>query len=97
MAYRIATVSPGYDDRGLKDELRIRNPHRFVPRKKGATYRTCMRWVEKLDKTPHLVVISTFNEFHENTHIEPTLRHGTDYVQMTKEFVERMKHRRTGA
>ena len=53
-----------------------------------------MRFVEKLDKRPHLVLISTFNEFHENTHIEPTLRHGSVYVDMTKEFVERMKRKR---
>ncbi len=97
MRYRVATISPGYDDRGLRDELRARNPHRFVPRKEGATYRTCMRFVEKLGKQPHLVIISTFNEFHENTHIEPTLRHGSLYVDVTKEFVERMKRKRDNA
>jgi glycosyltransferase involved in cell wall biosynthesis len=97
MPYRIATISPGYDDTGLRDELRIRNPYRLVPRKKGATYRTCMRFVEKLDRPPHLVVVSTFNEFHENTHIEPTLRHGSHYVEMTKEFVERMKRMKAHA
>jgi hypothetical protein len=40
------------------------------------------------------VVISTFNEFHENTHVEPTLRHGSQYVDMTKEFIDRMKRKR---
>jgi hypothetical protein len=94
MRYRIATISPGYDDRGLIDEMRARNPYRLVPRKDGETYRKCMRFVEKLDERPHLVLISTFNEFHENTHIEPTLRHGSVYVDMTKEFVERMKRKR---
>ncbi len=93
MRYRVATVSPGYDDRNLRDELRARNPHRFVPRKDGSTYRDCMEFVENLHEQPHLVVISTFNEFHENTHIEPTLRHGELYVDMTKEFVERMKRK----
>ena len=93
MRYRVATISPGYDDTGLMDEMRARNPYRLVPRKDGETYRKCMRFVEKLDKRPHLVLISTFNEFHENTHIEPTLRHGSLYVDMTKEFVDRMKRK----
>jgi glycosyltransferase involved in cell wall biosynthesis len=93
MPYRVATVSPGYDDRNLRDELRARNPYRSVDRKQGSTYRTCMEFVEKLEEQPHLVVISTFNEFHEHTHIEPTLRHGELYVDMTKEFVERMKRK----
>ena len=97
MRYRIATISPGYDDRSLMDEMRARNPYRLVPRKEGETYRKCMRFVERLDKRPRLVLISTFNEFHENTHIEPTLRHGSLYVDMTKEFVERMKHKRDNA
>ena len=96
MDQRVVTVSPGYDDRNLDDEQRSGNPYRRVPRDEGKTYRRSMDFVEGLSKAPDLVVISTFNEYHENTHIEPSLRNGMRYVDMTREFVARIKSKWSG-
>lgn len=91
MRYRIASLSPGYDDSGLTAETRIGNPYRVIPRKDGATFEAGIRFVEKLEETPDLIMISTFNEFHENTHIEPSLKNGMKYVELTTNFVKRIK------
>lgn len=91
MRYRIAALSPGYDDTGLNAENRVGNPYRSIPRREGETYQKGMRFVEKLAVQPHLVMISTFNEFHENTHIEPSLGNGMRYIEMTKTFVAKIK------
>ncbi len=95
MEYRVVTISPGYDDRDLVDSQRSANPYRFVPRYDGDTYRRMMSFVESVENEPHLVVISTFNEYHENTHIEPSLRNGMRYVEMTREFVSLIKSKRS--
>ncbi|MEX3854193.1 glycosyltransferase [Paraburkholderia sp. BR10923] len=91
MTYRIATISPGYDDHSLDDEVREGNQYRVVDRENGETYGKGMKFVEELAKPPHLVMISTFNEFHENSHIEPSIKNGMRYVEMTQSFVARIK------
>jgi len=95
MKYRVVTISPGYDDRDLDDAQRSGNPYRLVPRHDGETYRRTMAFVEELPTEPDLVIVSTFNEYHENTHIEPSLRHGMRYVDMTRQFVARIKSKRS--
>jgi hypothetical protein len=47
-----------------------------------------MNFVESLTPEPELVIISTFNEYHENTHIEPSLYNGMRYIDTTRQFVE---------
>jgi hypothetical protein len=96
MERHVVTVSPGYDDLNLDDEQRTSNPYRRVPRDDGKTYRRSMEFVEELTQPPDLIVISTFNEYHENTHIEPSLRNGMRYVDMTREFVARVKSKWSG-
>ena len=93
MRYRIVALSPGYDDSGLTAGNRVGNPYRVVARKDGATYQAGMNFVESLAETPNLVMISTFNEFHENTHIEPSKQNGMRYIDLTTQFVERMREK----
>ena len=38
---------------------------------------------------PDIVFFSTFNELHENTHIEPTVAFGSLYLDMTRDFIRR--------
>jgi hypothetical protein len=90
MHYQIVSVSPGYDDHALQDPQRAGNPYRTVPRRHGETYARTFGFVESLAKPPDIVVVSTYNEFHENTHIESSARHGHEYVELTREFVERV-------
>jgi glycosyltransferase involved in cell wall biosynthesis len=90
MAYRMITVSPGYDDHGLLDPLREGNRYRIVPRKNGEIYARSLEFAASLPKAPDFIVVSTYNEYHENTHIESSAMNGDKYIEMTRDFVERV-------
>jgi hypothetical protein len=91
MRHKVATVSPGYDDSGLLDRRRLGNPYRVVDRNDGETYRRSLAWAEGLNPRPDIVLLSTFNEFHENTHIEPSIRLGSIYADLTRDFTRRLR------
>ncbi|WP_432472038.1 glycosyltransferase [Amphritea sp. HPY] len=93
MRYRMVSLSPGYDDVALDDDVRVGNPYRSVSRLEGKTYQQGMSFVENLENQPHLIMISTFNEFHENTHIEPSQSNGVHYIEMTEKFVSMVKNK----
>ncbi len=78
----IATVMPGYDD------LKIRNGHRR-DRENGAYYRGT--WQTAIDKNAAAVVLTSFNEFYEGSHIEPSEQFGDLYLRLTKEFSDRFR------
>lgn len=88
---RVFTLSPGYDDRHLRAPEREGNPVRLVPRKDGAVFRTMVDVALALEKRPDMVIVSTFNEYHENSHIEASLKHGDRYVEMMRGFVFEIK------
>lgn len=92
MSYRMATVSPGYDDQALMDAKRDGNPNRVVPRRDGEVYARSLEFAASLSPPPDLIIVSTFNEYHENTHIELSATNGELYVRMTRDFIERMHH-----
>ena len=83
----IITVSPGYDDTHLTDPRRMGNPHRCVDRRNGEIYRRMIRFALSVDEKPGMVIVSTFNEYHENTHIEASRNFGSKYMDMTKELI----------
>lgn len=85
-----ATVSPGYDDSELVDELRTNNPYRAINRRNGEVYEQSFKFIENLSVKPNMVIISTFNEYHENSHIEPSLRHGSQYIDMTTKLINKL-------
>ena len=90
---KIMSVSPGYDDRHLRDPNRKSNPHRSIDRQQGAAYRRMLSFALSVEEPPDMVMISTFNEYHENTHIEPSRNHGSLYLDLTQEFVKEGKRR----
>lgn len=89
LGIRCVTVSPGYDDTALTSAARHGNPHRSVPRQGGAVYRRMWEFALALPEPPGVVLVSTFNEFHENTHIEPTVEDGGSYLRLTRGYVDR--------
>jgi glycosyltransferase involved in cell wall biosynthesis len=91
MRYRMITVSPGYDDHALMDTLRDGNPNRIIPRREGEVYARSLGFAASLSPPPHLIIVSTFNEYHENTHIESSATNSDLYVRMTRDFVERIQ------
>lgn len=75
-----ATVTPGYDDRLLPD----RDPGILVERSGGSYYRSL--WDAALATEPDWLLITSWNEWWENTHIELSQDYGTLYLQITAEY-----------
>ena len=75
----VATVSPGYDDRQLKDG---RVP-RTADRDNGRYYDR--QWQSAIDMRADWVVVTSWNEWMENTQIEPSVRYGELYARLDKD------------
>jgi hypothetical protein len=78
----IATVMPGYDD------LKIRGGH-ARDRQNGEYYRGT--WQTAIDRGAAAVVLTSFNEFKEGSHIEPSERYGDLYLRLTRELSDRFR------
>ncbi|GAB4198377.1 MAG: hypothetical protein OHK0022_17650 [Roseiflexaceae bacterium] len=78
----IATAMPGYDD------LKVRNGHQR-DRENGNYYRST--WQTAIDRNAAAVVITSFNEFFEGSHIEPSERYGDLYLRLTREQSDRFR------
>jgi hypothetical protein len=81
----IGTVQAGYDD------TRIRGPeHRIEPHTQDAAYYKAT-WQFAIDKRACAVVLSTFNEFYEGSHIEPSKDFKGLYLEVTKQKIQEYK------
>lgn len=90
---RVFTVSPGYDDSRLTSAERQEKRRRTVSRERTRTYLGMQKIACDLNPPPDLVVVTSFNEFHENTHIEPTRKFGDIYLKLTRPFKDALKTR----
>jgi glycosyl hydrolase family 99 len=81
----VATVSPGYDDTHLNDGRVAR-----VSDRDGGRYYV-RQWQSAVDMRADWIVVTSWNEWFENTHIEPSARYGTTYVTLTKEWADRFR------
>lgn len=77
------TICPGYDDRYF------RSPGVFVPRDEGQTYRTL--WQRAIAADPDWILITSFNEWHESSEIEPSDQYGPLYLDITREMTAKWK------
>jgi Glycosyl hydrolase family 99/Bacterial Ig domain len=78
-----ATVIPGYND------TIIRKPGLRQDRQNGALYQ--QMWQSALAANPQWVLITSFNEWHEGTEIEPSQEYGTQYLDLTAPFARMFK------
>lgn len=76
-------VSPGFDDR------RIRVPGTVVARDDGATY--ARTWDAALAASPAWILVSTWNEWHEGSEIEPSREQGMRYLEATRHRADRFR------
>lgn len=88
---KVYTCSPGYDDRILEDPNRDGNRQRFIDRKQGKLFEKYLSKILNLDPKPNIIKISTFNEYHENTNIEPTLEYKTLYMDILEKYINLIK------
>jgi glycoprotein endo-alpha-1,2-mannosidase len=77
------TVIPGYDD------TKIRRPGLKADRHAGQTYQTL--WEEAIRADPDWVLITSWNEWHEGSEIEPSREDGDQYVRLTGQYAPRFR------
>ena len=77
------TVIPGYDD------TKIRKPGLAVDRHDGELYR--IQWQKAVEADPHWILVTSFNEWHEGSEIEPSAEFGSRYVDLTDELAALFK------
>lgn len=76
----IPTLTPGYDDRNLRG---LNRP--ILERKEGKFYEEFWLIVKKyLNPSLKIALITTFNEWHEGTEIEPSKEYRNKYLELTK-------------
>lgn len=73
----VATVNPGFDDHVL-----VRPTHLVSDRENGRHYDD--QWTAAVETDPDWVVISTWNEWFENSEIEPSVKYGSFYLDRTR-------------
>jgi hypothetical protein len=74
----IASVAPGYDDR----HIATREVHYVTPRASGAVYDD--QWKAAVETAADWVIVTSWNEWRENTEIEPGRLYGTFYLLRTR-------------
>ncbi len=83
------TVIPGYDD------TKIREPGLAVQRFDGQQYSE--QWERVIAADPNWVLITSFNEWHEGSEIEPSWEDGDKYIRMTRPYARWFKSNGTEA
>jgi hypothetical protein len=78
----VGTVWPGYDD-----STQARETHRLDARAGGAFYDS--RWRAVLRGLPDWIVVTSWNEWWEQTHIAPSTRGGTVALEQTAAWAAR--------
>jgi hypothetical protein len=73
----VAPVAPGFD-------ARLVGGHSVVERRDGATLRSS--WEAALASVPDVIGVISWNEFSENTHIEPSTDFGSRYLDEVRDL-----------
>jgi len=77
------TIVPGYDDR------KVRSPGSYLDRMDGETYRRF--WEDALNSKAKCILITSWNELHEGTEVEPTREYGFLFLNITREYSNMLK------
>jgi hypothetical protein len=91
----VGTVMPGWDDLNSAQpqcaDLRVVSAPFARDRENGAYY--ARTWEAVLPTRPDFIVIHSFNEWVEGSYIEPSVRFGDLYLQLTAQWAARYKGR----
>ena len=72
------TIIPGYDD------THVRKPGTAVPRDNATLYKQL--WFSAASAKPDWILITSWNEWHEGSEIEPSLEFGDLYLNLTSKY-----------
>jgi len=84
------TIIPGYDDTKLGRGGERPTTKRFD----GATYRAM--WEEAIAANPDWVLVTSWNEWHEGSEIEPSVEDGDRALKITAEYAPRFVQQTPG-
>ena len=85
----VPNVMPGYDDTPLRGTHRI-----TINRRHGDFYREYWRLAARfVGPDQPLLLITSFNEWHEGTEIEPSTEFGDAYIELTRELIGTLRDR----
>jgi hypothetical protein len=91
----VGTVMPGWDDLNSAQpqcaDLRVSSAPFARDRENGAYY--ARTWEAVLPTRPDFILIHSFNEWVEGSYIEPSVRFGDLYLQLTAQWAARYKGR----
>lgn len=76
------TVIPGYDDSNIGRPSPV-----IAPRRGGQLYDEL--WQAAIQCDPDWVLITSFNEWHEGSEVEPSVEYGDEYIRRTAKWVAR--------
>lgn len=76
------TLQPGYDD----ELLAVPGQAHVVDRQNGATYQSLIEIAGFRD--PDWILVNSWNQYYENTHIEPSELYGDQYLLQTTDLIE---------
>lgn len=79
-----ATVIPGYDDSNIG-----RSRVLVADRETGGLYRRL--WEAALEAGPDWILITSFNEWHEGSEIEPSVEWGDLFLRLTGDYARKFK------
>jgi hypothetical protein len=78
------TIIPGYDDSVQPSR---KPPRPITDRYQGETYK--VMWEQALAANPDWVIVTSWNEWHEGSEIEPSVELGTKDLATTKQFAKK--------
>jgi hypothetical protein len=79
----VGTVVPG------EDTTKMNNPGVILPRNGGSLY--SYMWDTMLTGNPDWMMVTSWNEYNENTHIESSMNYGSTYLDLTRTYAQRYK------
>lgn len=80
----VGEIGPGYDHSAVPGREPL-----IVSREGGAFYEKA--WRKALQRSPRIVIVETWNEFHEGTSVAESREHGRQYIDLTRKYVELFK------
>jgi hypothetical protein len=83
----VSSLGPGYDHSAVRGRTPL-----VVDRRKGEFYTA--QWEQFLKQPTEIVVVETWNEFHEGTDIAESREYGRQYIEITRRYADVFKSRR---
>ncbi len=80
----VAEIGPGYDHSAVPGRTPL-----VISREGGKFYEKA--WLKVLKRAPKIVILETWNEFHEGTSLAESREHGRQYINLTRKFADQFR------